>query len=92
MGGGRKPGGGVPEEREVLARTCGVPAHGFVRDLLELFCGEVRGVGDGAQAGDEGRLDVPDSLPVDAVEEGMLLDLLYGETLVWRRDQSGKDA
>ena len=77
----------VPKESKVLIRTSRVRADGLIGYLLELVCREVRGVGDGAQAGNEGRLDVADGLPVHAVKEGMVLDLFDSQAAVRRGDQ-----
>ena len=76
----------VPQEGEILARTSGVGTNGLVWHLLELVCGEIRSVCDGPKTGDERRLDVADGGPVDAVEEGVVLDLIDGETTVGGRD------
>ena len=76
----------IPEEREVFVRASRIRADGLVWHLLEFVCGEVRGVGDGAQAGDERRLDVADGGPVDTVEERVVLDLIDSEAAVGGRD------
>ncbi len=71
-------GENAPKEGEVLVSSGRIRVHRLVRYLLELVCGEVRRICDRTQARDEGRLDVPDGYPVDAVEEGVVLDLLDG--------------
>ena len=44
--------------------------------MLEFVCGEVRRVGDGAEPRDERGLDLADRVPVDTVEEWVVLYLL----------------
>ena len=68
----------IPQERQVLVRTCRIATCGLLRDLLELIRGEVRRVGDGSQTWDERCLDVADGGPVDAVEKGVVFDLFDG--------------
>lgn len=80
----------VPEECEVLVRARGICAHRFVWYLLELVRGEIGRVCDGAEAGDEGGVDVPDTCPIDPVEKRVMLNLINGQTVVGRRDQPRK--
>lgn len=66
----------VAEERQVLLLALLAPRFRLlVRDALEVFGGEVGRVGDGAEVRDEGCLNGADRVPINAVEEGVALDL-----------------
>ena len=69
-------------------RARGVTANGLIGDILQILSREVRCVGDRAKVRDKGRVDVSDSFPVDAVEEGMRFDVFDGQSLVLACDES----
>lgn len=72
----------IPKESQILVGPRRVPAGGFLWDLLELVRREVRRVGNRPQTGHERRLDVADDGPVYAVEEGVVSDLVHGQSSV----------
>lgn len=78
--------GDVPQESEILVGPATIATGRFFGGLIEFFCGEVGRVCDASEAGDEGGFDISDDLPVYTVEEGVVLDLLDGETAVGRGD------
>lgn len=83
--------GDAPEEGEVLVRTAVVGIGGLLGSLVELVCREVRRVRDRAQIRHEGRVDVADSVPVDAVEKRVAFNLVNTQPPIRRCDQSAKD-
>lgn len=73
----------VPQEGEILVSPARIPTDRFFGHLLELFGREIGRICDGPQTWDEWRFDVPDDLPVYAIEELVLFDLVYSQTTVW---------
>ena len=78
----------APEEGKVLVRVECLDADRHVRHVCVLLHGEVRCVGDGRQLRRPRCLEIPECIPVDAVEERVVLDLIDTETAVGGRDQS----
>lgn len=77
----------VTQERQILLRIRTRIARRDVHcSLIDLVCGEVRGVGDGSKVRDEWGIDVANSGPVDTVEE--LGVSAHHESII--EDQSGK--
>lgn len=54
----------------------------IVRYLVQLFRWEVGSVGDGAEVWYKWRVDFTDGLPVNAIEEIMIFDLLHSEPFI----------
>ena len=67
---------GVPKKCKVFARVTGVRTCRAVgATLLEILDREIRCVGDRTKARHERGVDLPDRIPVHAVEKRMVLDL-----------------
>ena len=71
----------TPEESKILVRARGVPTNRLVRHLVELVRREVRGVSDGPEVWNKWRIDLSDGLPVHAIEEGVVLNLVHIEAM-----------
>ena len=79
----------VPQECQVLISPRRIATDRFVRHLFELVRGEVRRVRDRLEPGDERRIDLAYRVPVHAVEERMVLDLIDSKSAVRGGDQPG---
>lgn len=66
-----------PEEGKILVRCFRIYLYRDFRLLIQLFCGEVRGVCDRSQMWHKGSVDVPDSVPVNPIKEMVVFDMIH---------------
>jgi len=72
---------GISDESQVFVGTRCVGSYWLIWDILKLFCWEIGRICNGAKVRNERGIDLPDYIPVNAIEEWMGFDMFHRKAM-----------